>query len=131
MKYYISTTLTGVSFSEAEKLVAEHLKKAGFGVITEIDIKGTFKKKMDLDFRPYKILGACNPKIAHKALEIEDKAGVFLPCNIILQELKNGNIEVAAVSPVASMISIENNDLQVLMTEVETKIKMVIENLAI
>lgn len=129
MNYFFTKTLEGISFSDTEKKIIEELKNEGFGVLTEIDITGTFKKKLDVDFKPYKILGACNPKIAHKALEIEDKAGVFLPCNIIIQELENGNIEVAAVSPVASMMSIDNNNLQLLMEEVENKMKLVIENL--
>lgn len=129
MNYFFTKTLEGISFADTEKKIIEELKTEGFGVLTEIDITGTFKKKLDIDFKPYKILGACNPKIAHKALEIEDKAGVFLPCNIIIQELENGNIEVAAVSPVASMMSIDNNNLQLLMEEVENKMKLVIENL--
>ena len=108
MKYYFSTTLEGVSFDEAEKQIIEQLKTEGFGILTEIDVSGTFKKKLDVDFKKYKILGACNPQFAYKALQSEDKAGVFLPCNIIVEEQKGGIIEVSAVSPVASMLAIEN-----------------------
>jgi uncharacterized protein (DUF302 family) len=129
MKHFISTTLAGTNFEEAEKQIAEHLKTQGFGILTEIDVTGTFKKKLDVDFHKYKILGACNPKIAYQALQIDDKVGVFLPCNIVIQQHENGEIEVSAVSPVASMMSIENQDLGKLMTEVETKLKSIIENL--
>lgn len=129
MNYYFSTTLEGVSFDEAEKQVTEELKTEGFGVLTEIDVTGTFKKKLDIDFKKYKILGACNPQFAYKALQSEDKAGVFLPCNIIVEEHENGNIEVSAVSPVASMMTIENRDLEKIIREVEKKLKGVIERL--
>ena len=129
MKYYYSKTLVGVSFDEAEKRVTEQLKSEGFGILTEIDVSGTFKKKLDVDFKKYKILGACNPQFAYKALQAEDKAGVFLPCNIIVEEQENGNIEVSAVSPVASMMAIENKDLEKIIEEVEKKLKGVIERL--
>ena len=129
MKYYFTTTLESVSFDEAEKQVTEELKTEGFGVLTEIDVTGTFKKKLDVDFKKYKILGACNPQFAYKALQAEDKAGVFLPCNIIVEEQENGNIEVSAASPVASMMAIENKDLEKIILEVEKKLKGVIERL--
>ena len=129
MKYYFNTTLQDISFDEAEKRVTEELKTEGFGVLTEIDVRGTFKKKLDVDFKKYKILGACNPQFAYKALQAEDKAGVFLPCNIIVEEHENGNIEVSAVSPVASMMTIENKDLEKIILEVEKKLKGVIERL--
>ena len=129
MKYYYSKTLVGVSFDEAEKRVTEQLKSEGFGILTEIDVSGTFKKKLDVDFKKYKILGACNPQFAYKALQAEDKAGVFLPCNIIVEEQENGNIEVSAVSPVASMMAIDNKDLEKIIEEVEKKLKGVIERL--
>ena len=129
MKYYFSTTLVGVSFDEAEKRVIEQLKSEGFGILTEIDVTSTFKKKLDVDFKKYKILGACNPHFAHKALQTEDKAGVFLPCNIIVEEQEDGIIEVSAVSPVASMVAIKNKDLEKIIEEVEMKLKAVIERL--
>ena len=101
MNYYFSKILTATSFSEAEEQVTELLKTEGFGVLTEIDVSKTLKNKINVDFKKYKILGACNPQIAYQALQIDDKAGVFLPCNIIVEEHENGNIEVSAVSPVA------------------------------
>lgn len=101
MTYYIAKTVSG-SFDDVIARVTDALKEEGFGVLTEIDVSATLKKKIDVDFRPYRILGACNPKMAHQALSIEDKIGVMLPCNVIVQETENG-VEVAAVDPVASI----------------------------
>jgi uncharacterized protein (DUF302 family) len=129
MKYYYSKQLKNVSFDEAVEKVTEALKLEGFGVLTEIDVKATFKKKLDVDFRPYKILGACNPPYAHKALSVEDKIGIMLPCNVIIQETSDGAIEVAAVDPVASMVAIENPALMDIASEIQHKLKTVIENL--
>jgi uncharacterized protein (DUF302 family) len=129
MKYYYSKQLKNVSFDEATEKVTEALKLEGFGVLTEIDVKATFKKKLDVDFRPYKILGACNPPYAHKALSAEDKIGIMLPCNVIIQETADGSIEVAAVDPVASMSAIENPKLMDIATEIQQKLKTVIEKL--
>ena len=129
MKHFISTILEGTSFTEAEIQVTEKLKAQGFGILTEIDITGTLKKKLDVDFKKYKILGACNPQIAYKALKIDDKAGVFLPCNIVVEEHENGSVEVSAVSPVASMMSIEHEEIGRLMLEVEQKLKAVVNSL--
>jgi uncharacterized protein (DUF302 family) len=129
MKHFISTNLIGASFDEAEKQITENLKAQGFGILTEIDVAGTLKKKLDIDFKKYKILGACNPQIAYKVLQIDDKAGVFLPCNIVLEENENGTIEVSAVSPVASMMSIENKEIDKLMQEVEKKLIAAIDSL--
>jgi len=129
MKYYYSKQLKNVSFDEAVEKVTEALKLEGFGVLTEIDVKATFKKKLDVDFRPYKILGACNPPYAHKALSVEDKIGIMLPCNVIIQETSDGNIEVAAVDPVASMMAIENPALMGIASEIQLKLKTVIEKL--
>lgn len=129
MKHFISTNLIGASFAEAEKQITENLKAQGFGILTEIDVAGTLKKKLDIDFKKYKILGACNPQIAYKVLQIDDKAGVFLPCNIVLEENENGTIEVSAVSPVASMMSIENKEIDKLMQEVEQKLIAAIDSL--
>jgi uncharacterized protein (DUF302 family) len=129
MKYYYSKQLKNVSFDEAAEKVTEALKLEGFGVLTEIDVKATFKKKLDVDFRPYKILGACNPPYAHKALSAEDKIGIMLPCNVIIQETADGSIEVAAVDPVASMSAIENPKLMDIATEIQQKLKTVIEKL--
>ncbi len=107
MSYYFSKVLP-VSFDEAVARVTQTLKSQGFGVITEIDVTQTLKAKIGVDFRPYRILGACNPTLAHEALKLEDKVGTMLPCNVIVQELGPGRIEVAAIDPVASMAAIDN-----------------------
>jgi len=125
--YYISKTLEGVTFEEAIEKVTAELKKEGFGVLTEIDVKETLKKKIDVDFKNYRILGACNPVFAHKALTAEDKIGVFLPCNVIVEEHDNGQVEVSAVDPVASMMSVKNDSLGGIATEVRAKLGRVIE----
>lgn len=130
MKYYFTKTLKGKGFEEVIEYVREELKKEGFGIISDIDVKETLKKKIDVDFRNYRILGACNPHFAHQALLSEDKIGVFLPCNVIVQELAGGGIEVAAVDPVASMSSVENNSLAGIAGEVQQKLNRVIDNLA-
>lgn len=129
MNYYQSKKMQNVSFDEAVEKVTEALKQEGFGVLTEIDVQATLKKKLDVDFRPYKILGACNPPYAHKALEAEDKIGIMLPCNVIVQETADGTIEVAAVDPVASMSAVENPKLMDIAAEIQQKLKKVIENL--
>jgi uncharacterized protein (DUF302 family) len=129
MKYYYEKTLRNISFDQAIEKVTEALKVEGFGVLTEIDVKATMKKKLDEDFRPYKILGACNPSYAHKALLAEDKIGAMLPCNVIVQELENGSIEVAAVDPVASMQAVENKGLEGIASEIQSKLQSVIDSL--
>ncbi|MCB0477355.1 MAG: DUF302 domain-containing protein [Crocinitomicaceae bacterium] len=129
MAYFINKEIKNSGFDEVIDQVTEELKKEGFGVLTDIDIQSTFKKKLDVDFRKYRILGACNPNFAHQALSNEDKIGVFLPCNVIVQELENGSIEVAAVDPIASMISVENDQLPILAQEVKDKLTRVIESL--
>lgn len=118
-----------VSFDEAITKVIEGLKKEGVGIITEIDVKETLKKKLNVDFRKYKILGACNPPFAYQALQAEDKIGTMLPCNVIVQELPEGKVEVAAVDPVASMQAIENPKLLDIAEEVRIKLRKVIDNL--
>ena len=109
--------------------VTEALKAEGFGVLTEIDVKATLRKKLDVDFRPYLILGACNPSLAHRALSAEDKIGTMLPCNVIVQEPKPGSIEVAAIDPVASMMAVDNPALKPLAETVREKLKAVIDAL--
>ena len=128
MKYYFSKTLN-ISFDEAIPKVIEELKKGGFGIITEIDVKETLKKKLNVDFRKYRILGACNPQYAYQALLKEDKIGTMLPCNVIVQEISEGKVEVAAIDPIASMQAIENPELGSIAVEVQAKLKKVIENL--
>jgi uncharacterized protein (DUF302 family) len=130
MKYYFNKVLKGKSFEETIELVTAELKKEGFGIVTEIDMKETLKKKIDVDFKKYKILGACNPHFAHKALQSEDKIGVFLPCNVIVEEQENGDVEVSAVDPVASMISVKNEALAEMALEVQQKLKKVISSLS-
>lgn len=128
MEYYFSKTITE-TFDNTILKVTEALKAEGFGILTEIDIKATLKKKLDVDFYNYKILGACNPPFAYKALLAEDKIGTMLPCNVIVQEKVAGQVEVSAVDPSASMLSIENKDLQAIATEIRTRLKKVIESL--
>lgn len=128
MSYYFSKTLT-TDFDSAITKVTEELKKEGFGILTEIDVKETFKKKLDVDFRKYRILGACNPNFAFEAIKAEDKIGTMLPCNVIVQEHENGNIEVTAVDPVASMMAIKNDALGSVAGSVREKLSRVIQNL--
>ncbi len=128
MSYYFTKT-TDDNFDRTIEKVTEELKKEGFGILTEIDVKETFKKKLDVDFRKYRILGACNPQMAHKAITTESKIGTMLPCNVIVQELENGKTEVSAVDPVASMQAVENESLQPVASEVREKLKKVIDNL--
>lgn len=128
MSYYFSKTLN-VSFDEAITKVIEELKKEGFGILTEIDVKEALKKKLNVDFRKYKILGACNPPFAYQALQAEDKIGTMLPCNVIVQEHTEGNVEIAAVDPVASMQAIENPRLKNIAEQVQDRLKRVIDNL--
>lgn len=127
MKYYFEKTVN-YSFEDAVVRVTEELKKEGFGVLTEIDVATTLKKKLDVDFRKYKILGACNPPFAYKALQAEDKIGVMLPCNVIVQQISDTQTEIAAVDPVASMQSVENEKLASVANEVQQKLKHVIHN---
>ena len=128
MEYYFSKTIAG-SFDDAIQKVTEGLKTEGFGILTEIDIKATLKKKLDVDFYNYKILGACNPPFAYKALQAEDKIGAMLPCNVIVQEKVAGQVEVSSVDPVASMMAIENPKLMDIATEVRARLRKVIEQL--
>lgn len=128
MKYYFEKTLK-TDFETAVSKTREALKSEGFGVLSEIDINEKLKEKLDIDFRKYKILGACNPSYAYKALEMEDKIGVMLPCNVIIQEKPDGTIEVAAIDPVASMMAIENPKLKDIAAEIRRKLKNVIDTL--
>jgi uncharacterized protein (DUF302 family) len=128
--YFFAKMINGKSFEEAVEGVTAELKKEGFGVLTEIDVQATLKKKIDVAFKKYTILGACNPHFAHKALMAEDKIGVFLPCNIVVEEHEGGSIEVSAVDPVASMSSVQNESLAGLAMEVRNKLRSVIERLS-
>ena len=128
MDYQFSKTIK-LPFDEAIAHVTEALKNEGFGILTEIDVQATLKKKLNVDFKPYKILGACNPPFAYEALKAEDKIGAMLPCNVIVQMQTEGQVEVSAVDPVASMMAIENPALSAIATQVQTKLKKVIDNL--
>ncbi len=129
MSYYFEKTLTNLSFEEAIEKVTAGLKEEGFGVLTEIDIKATLKKKLDVDFYNYQILGACNPPSAHKALKAENKIGLMLPCNVIVQERNPGTIEVSAIDPAESMKAVENDELGEIAEEIRNKLKNVIAGL--
>ena len=126
MKYYIEKT-TNYTFEQAVKKVTEELKKEGFGVLSEIDIHEKLQAKLNVDFRKYKILGACNPPKAYEALQAENKIGTMLPCNVIVLELDNGKTEVAAVNPVASMQAVDNEKLKSTAEEITGKLEKVIQ----
>ena len=128
MSYYFSKIVDD-SFDDAIERVTARLADAGFGVLTTIDVSTTLKKKIDVDFQRYTILGACNPGFAHKALQAEDKIGTMLPCNVIVQETADGKVEVAAVDPMASMMAIQNETLGGIASEVRGMLKNVIEGL--
>ena len=127
MSYYIAKTIAG-DFDKAIDRVTDALKAEGFGVLTDIDVAATLKKKIDVDFRPYRILGACNPKMAHGALQVEDKIGVMLPCNVIVQQTDDG-VEVAAVDPVASLGRVGNKALDEKAEIVKAALTRVTESL--
>ena len=128
MSYYFTKELN-TPFDAAIAKVTEELKKEGFGILTDIDVKATLKKKLDVDFRPYRILGACNPPFAFQALQAEDKIGTMLPCNVVVQEKAPGKVEVTAIDPVASMAAVNNLNLRTVGEQVREKLKRVIDNL--
>jgi uncharacterized protein (DUF302 family) len=128
MEYYFHTTLLD-NFDHAKEKVIESLKTEGFGVLTEIDVKATMKKKLDVDLYNYYILGACNPPAAYQAILAEDKIGTMLPCNVILQEKEPGKIEISAVDPAASMQAIENPKLADIASDIRAKLQRVIARL--
>lgn len=128
MEYYLTKTLT-ISFEDAISKVTEELKKEGFGILTEIDVKEVLKKKLNVDFKRYKILGACNPAFSYQALQIEDKIGLMLPCNTIVTENNEGKIEISIINPVATMKTVSNPGLEKVASEVLKKLKIVIGNL--
>lgn len=128
MSYYISRKLK-MSIDDAEGITRDALAKEGFGVLTEIDVRGTLKKKLDVDFPPYRILGACNPPFALKALQSEPRVGTMLPCNVILRELSKTEVEISAIDPVSSMQSIDNPALVQIAGEIRDKLKRVLDSL--
>ncbi|MGS2740207.1 DUF302 domain-containing protein [Sinomicrobium sp. M5D2P17] len=129
MKYYYGRILKDISFDEAVEKVTGKLSEEGFGVLTTIDIKETLRKKLGVDFKNYKILGACNPTFAYKALQEEDKIGIMLPCNVVVQQKAPGLVEVAAVDPVISMQGVGNTVLAGIAEEVKNKLQRVIDML--
>jgi uncharacterized protein (DUF302 family) len=126
VSYYFSKTLP-IAFDEAVRRTTQALQKEGFGIITEIDVKDTFKKKINVDFRNYRILGACNPRLAYEALQLEDKVGTMLPCNVVVQDVGGGKTEVAAIDPVASMLAIDNPRLRQAAERVQAMLKNVVQ----
>lgn len=128
MSYYFTKEIHK-SFEEAIITLADELKKEGFGILSEIDVKDTLKKKIDVDFRKYKILGACNPHFAHKALLAEDKIGVLLPCNFIAQEIEPGLTEIACMNPLVAMKEVDNAGIEGIVSEVTRKLSNVMESL--
>jgi uncharacterized protein (DUF302 family) len=128
MNYYFAKTLTA-DFATAVQRATEGLQRAGFGILTQIDVRDTLKNKIGVDFRNYRILGACNPTLAYEALEIEDKVGTMLPCNVVVQDIGHGKVEVAAIDPVASMQAIDNPRLRAAASIVREKLKSVIDGL--
>ena len=129
MGYYFNKIVKSKDFEKVIEQTTAALKTEGFGVLTEIDIQKAFKEKINVDFKKYRILGACNPHFAHKALLAEDKVGVFLPCNVIIEQHENGDIEVSAVDPIASMSAVKNEALGGFALEVQEKMKSVIDKL--
>jgi uncharacterized protein (DUF302 family) len=128
MSYYFAKTLQ-MPFDQAIQHVTDALASKGFGVLTTIDVRATMKKKLDVDFRPYTILGACNPQFAHKALQAENKIGTMLPCNVIVQEIGKDQVEVSAVDPVASMMAIKNPKLESIAGDVRGMLKQMVAGL--
>lgn len=129
MNYSFNKKLAGLTFDEAIEHLTAMLKTEGFGIVSEIDMQATLKTKINVEFRKYKILGACNPQYAYKALQAEDKIGIFLPCNVVVQEHSNGDIEVSAVDPIPAMSAVENKEMEVIAAEIQQKIKDVMEKL--
>lgn len=127
MEYHLSKKVT-LSFDEAVEKVITELKKEGFGIITEINIKETFKKKINVDFRKYIILGACNPRFAYEALLQEDKLGVFLPCNVVVQEHESGEVEISIANPEEMMNSVEDLNVKSFATEIKESMLQVLHN---
>tara|TARA_R110002049_G_scaffold277226_1_gene455707 strand:- start:6010 stop:6402 length:393 start_codon:yes stop_codon:yes gene_type:complete len=129
MQYYFNKTIGNIPFDKAVEKTKLALQEEGFGVLTEIDMKATLKKKLDVDFYNYIVLGACNAPFAHKALQAEDKIGTMLPCNVIVMEKEPGIVEIAAVNPMASMQAVINLDLMNIADEVGEKLKKVVEKI--
>ena len=128
MKYYCDK-ITDLSFDDAVQAITEALREQGFGILTDIDVQQTLKKKLDVDFRRYRILGACNPPFAYKALQAEDKIGTMLPCNVIVQEVEGGQVEIAAIDPLASMQAVQNKSLNDIAEQIRSKLEKAVESI--
>lgn len=129
MDFFIARKFTNRQFLELTEQVKQELKKEGFGIITEIDIQKTLKEKINADFRKYLILGACNPHFAHRALLAEDKIGVLLPCNVVIQESRDGGLEVLVFDPASAMMDTDNQELSEISSEIREKLQRVLDNL--
>ncbi len=128
MEYFLNKT-TNYQFDEAVNKISAALKEVGFGILTEIDMKATLKNKLDVDRRPYKILGACNPQFANKALSMEEKIGILLPCNVIVMENENGKVDVAIMDPAVAMSVVENTKLESLASVVKEKLELALSKI--
>lgn len=128
MNYFLNK-ITDFHFDEAVDKISVALKDVGFGILTEIDMKATLKNKLDVDRRPYKILGACNPQFANKALSMEEKIGILLPCNVIVMENEDGKVEVAIMDPAVAMSVVENSKLESLASVVKEKLELALSNI--
>jgi uncharacterized protein (DUF302 family) len=124
---YHFTRVVDLGFDDAIAKVTQALQEHGFGILTEIDVKATLKRKLDVDFRPYRILGACNPKMAYQALQVESKIGTMLPCNVVIEQSADGKVEISAVDPVASMSAIDNPKLGAIANEVRDMLRKAVE----
>lgn len=130
MSYYFNAKMNQASFEAAVAIVTEELKKEGFGVLTQINVKDTLKEKIGVNFRRYQILGACNPHFAHQALLAEPKLGAFLPCNVVVEELEDGQVEVSMIDPMAMVSPVSNQELHQLAGEIRERVKRIIEGTA-
>ena len=126
MDYFFETTIKDSGFEEAVEKVTTELRSEGFGIVTQIDVRNTFREKLGVEFRQYRILGACNPQFAYQALSEEEEVGVFLPCNVVVTETTKGTIRIFAVDPVASMAAVKNEKLGSLATEIRERVKRVV-----
>ncbi len=129
MNYYFKRILENKTFDEAVEKVTEELKKEGFGILTEIDVQATLKKKLNVDFRNYRILGACNPPFAYRSLQAEAAIGILLPCNVVIRELEDGRIEIDIIDPLVAMQVVENDAMEAIATEIHDKLQKVTNSL--
>lgn len=129
MSFYFTKSLPHLSVEQAVEKVTRALKEEGFGVLTNIDVQATFRQKLDVEFKEYRILGACNPNFAHQALQVDDKLGVFLPCNVVVTKNIDNEVQVTAINPLASMVSVNDITIEALAKEIHDKLKSIIDGL--